>query len=447
MDLPIGYRFLLVGLIIVINAFLAAAEASLLSVRQSRLKHMADEGNSGAKAALDLLANPEKFLSVMQLGLTCAGLGLGWAGEETLKEFLFHILHFQVPEPWHGVLAGICFAVAFVIVSYLHIVFGEVVPKNLAIEKADRIAVLLAPPILFFAHVAGPFVNVIERSAAAISRVLGLRGDSHAAGHSAEELKFIISAAHKHAQLESFEEGSLLRILELRDLATREIMTPRNSVVSAPADSSLDDLLRLFHENKYSRLPIYERGKEHLVGIVYAKDLLDVWQQRRYSRENRLPSPRFELKRLLRQPPVVPETKPVTQLIDMFRHSGSHMAFVVDEFGSVTGVVTLEDSLEQVFGEIEDEHDVKLPPLPLDWDELDLEGSTTIRDLEKHYLIELPTNAGFETLAGFILFRLGVIPKTGDRVVEGMLAFEVAEMDRNRIVRVRVVRAEPVAEN
>jgi CBS domain containing-hemolysin-like protein len=408
---------------------------------------MAEEGRTGAQAALDLLANPEKFLSVMQLGLTFTGLALGWAGEETLQEYLYTNFQIVVPAAWRGVLSAACFGVAFLIVSYLHIVFGEVVPKNLAIDKADRIAILLAPPISFFARLTRPFVNIIERSAAALSRALGLRGDSHGASHTPEELKFIIAAARKQGYLDQFEEDALQRLLELRDFAARQIMTPRNAMVAAPVEAPLDDLLRIFHENKYSRIPIYERSPEHVIGIVYAKDLLDVWQQRRINRDKNLPSPRFELRRLLRKGPVVPETKPLTQLIDTFRHSRSHMALVVDEFGSVTGLLTLEDVLEQVFGEIEDEHDVKLPPLPVDWEELELEGTTSIRDLETRYLIEVPANAGFETLAGFMLFRLGAIPEVGDTVVEGQLRFEVSAMDRNRIVLVKVEKVQPVAEN
>ena len=285
---------------------------------------------------------------------------------------------------------------------------------------------------------AGPFVSVIENSAAWLSRAIGLKGDGAAATHTPEEIKFIVSAARRHGQIDQFEEDALRRLLELRDLSAREIMTPRNAISCANVTSSLDDLLRIFHENKYSRIPVFERSVEHMVGMVYAKDLLDVWQQRRHANESRRPAPKFETRLLLRQPPVVPESKPVSQLIDTFRHNSMHMAFVVDEFGSVTGLVTLEDVLEQVFGEIEDEHDIKLAPLPLDWETLELDGATSIRDLQNHYQIDVPSNAGFETLAGFLLFRLGVIPHTGAAVEAGNLRFIIAEMERKRIVKVRI---------
>jgi CBS domain containing-hemolysin-like protein len=186
---------------------------------------------------------------------------------------------------------------------------------------------------------------------------------------------------------------------------------------------------------------VYDRDPENIDGIVYAKDLLEMWQLRRVSRDQRRPTPPFDLRRYVRKPLVVPETKPIPQLIDEFRRSHSHMALAVDEFGTVVGLVTLEDAIEQVFGEIEDEHDLRLPPLPVVWDVLELEGTTPIRDLETMYGIELPAQAGFETLAGFLLYRLGAIPSPGDTVEHEGRRFIVEEMHRNRVTRVRIEKA------
>jgi putative hemolysin len=208
--------------------------------------------------------------------------------------------------------------------------------------------------------------------------------------------------------------------------------------VSVPITAALDEVLQVFQVNKYSRIPVYERDPENIHGLVYAKDLLEMWQQRRAANEQRRPSPPFELRRFLRKPLVVPESKPVSQLLDEFRHSHSHMALVVDEFGTVVGLVTLEDVMEQIFGEIEDEHDLRPPPLPVIWDNLELDGTTTIRDLETQYGIKLPSQAGFETLAGFLLYRLGVIPSDGDRVDQDGLRFTVLSMERNRVAKVLV---------
>ncbi len=431
---------MLVGLILAVNAFFSAAEVALLSVRQSRLRQLAGEGQAGAQAALNLLANPERLLSVVQLGLTFAGLGLGIAGEQSVERLLDSLFEGKIAESMLTWVHAATATVAFLIDSYTHVVISEVVPKNLALDSADRLAVLVAPALLVFYRAAGPFVSVIERSAAWVTHKLGLKGGAEGNSHSVEELKFMVSASRRHGLIDQFEEDAVQRLLDLRDLSAREIMVPRNSFAAANVEAGLDDLLEIFHDAKYSRIPVYERSPDNVIGIVYAKDLLDVWQRRRITKERRKPAPVFDLRRLLRTPPVVPETKPVVQLIDTFRHSRAHMALVVDEFGSVTGLLTLEDVLEQVFGEIEDEHDVKLPPLPVSWEELELEGGTSIRDLETDYGIEVPSNAGFETLAGFILFRLGAIPAEGDAVDEAGLRFTVAHMERNRIDRVKVER-------
>lgn len=446
MDLHLGYRFLLVALIIVLNGFFSSAEVALLSVRQSRLRQMAEEGVVGAQAALSLLSNPERMLSVVQVGVTLASLGLGWAGEDTVFAVLVGFVQPVATPQTSAVLHAVAFTISFLLITYLHVVIGEVVPKNLAIDKADRLAILVAPPLLVFSRVAGPFVTVIERSASVVSRAIGLRGESQTASHTPEEIRFIVSAAQKHGFLFEVEEEAIARLLDLRELSAREIMTPRGAIAGAPKDSSLDDLLKAFHDNKYSRIPIYERSPEHVVGIVYAKDLLDVWQQRRRANQRRRPAPHFDLERLLRKPEVVPETKPVLQLIETFRSTGSHMALVVDEFGSVTGLVTLEDVLEQVFGEIADEHDVREPEQPDTWDELELEGTTRLRDLQIQYELELPVDADYETLAGFLLFRLGFIPSAGEVVEFSGFRFIVLEMDRNRIDRVKIERVTPEAE-
>ena len=441
-DSYFGYRFLLVAFVILLNAFFAGAEVALVSVRRSRLKQLAAEGQAGAKAALNLLSNPERLLSVVQVGVTLASLGLGWAGESTL---------FALFVQWAGPLAtgtaenlvhGLCFAAAFLLMTFAHVVIGEVVPKNLAIEKADSLAVIVAPALLVFYKMSGPFVYVIEHSATAISRMLGARGEQLGGGHSAEELKFIITASRRHGQLDDFEEASIQRMLDLHDYLVREIMVPRGEIISVSSDSSLDDILALMQEHQFSRLPIYESQPEHIIGIVHYKDLLTVWHDRRAATSKRRPVPRFDVRHFMRKPFVVPETKPVNQLINDFRNEHSHMAIVVDEFGTVIGLVTLEDVLEQIFGEIEDEHDVHLPPVMSASPVLEIEGTVNIRDLETLHGIEVPVEAGYETLAGFILQRLGYIPRPGDQVVHENYLLTVLNMERNRIVRVRIEKTE-----
>jgi CBS domain containing-hemolysin-like protein len=335
-----------------------------------------------------------------------------------------------------NIVHGAAFALSFALMSYAHVVLGEVVPKNLAIEKADRLAVVVSPALLVFYRISEPFVLAIEKSAMAISRLIGLSGDTHGGGHSAEELKYIISVSRR--ELSDFARETMGRVLDLGDYYAREIMVPRTSIASVSVDATLDEVLKLFLEHLYSRMPVYDGKPENIIGILHFKDLIRVWEERRAAQERKRPSRPFRLRRIMRKALVVPETKPVSHLIGDFRANHTHIAIVVDEFGTISGLVTLEDALEQIFGELEDEHDERrLHPL-IEADELELEGTTSIRDLETQWAIELPSDAGFETLAGFLLFKLGAIPKPGDAVEHAGRRFTIEAMDRNRIARVRV---------
>ncbi len=436
-------RLIVLLLILATNGFFAAAEVALVSVRQSRLRELAKQGQAGAQSALNLLANPGRLLSVTQVGVTLASLGLGWAGEDTLYHLLRGVLDplsVRAPAP---LLHGVAFAIAFLIISYAHVIVGEVVPKNLALEKADRIAVLVAPVLLVFYRLSQPFVIIIERTSALVLRALGLSTGHARGGHTPEELKYIIQSSRHEGHLQQFEQDAIQRVIELSDYSAREIMTPRHNIVSLPVDADLEQLLGVMAEHKFTRLPVYEDRPEQIIGIVHFKDLIRVWDERRFAHERRRATRPFRLRRFVRKPLVVPETKPLNQLIDGFRGNHTHMALVVDEFGTVTGLVTLGDVLEQVFGDIGDEHDV-VRPAPSSQDRgLQLEGSTTIRDLETRYNLVLPGEAGFETLAGFLLFQFGYIPKVKDSIEYGGRRFVITQMDRNRIATVLIEKLEP----
>jgi putative hemolysin len=444
-----GYRLLLLAAILAVNAFFAAAEVSLVSVRRSRLKAMAEEGKAGAQAALSLLANPERLLSVTQFGVTLASLGLGWAGEDTLFQIIVRVAQPVLTPATAGIIHGTSFLIAFLLMSYAHVIVGEVVPKNLALEKSDRMALLVAPVLILFYRLSSPFVLIMERSATAVSRLLGLRG-AHGAGggHSAEELKFIIRTSLTEGHLETFEEGAIQRLLDLGDCVAREIMVPRNDIVALPAGATLDQVLALLVEHKYSRVPVYEGSTEKIIGILHYKDLMRLWQERKWSHDHNRPERPFRLRRFLRKPLVVPETKPVSQLVAEFRQHHTHLALVVDEFGTITGLLTIEDVFEQIFGDIGDEHDAKTAPPPAEAAEIVVEGTIPIRDLAAWYGIELPSDLGFETLAGFLLYKLGYVPKPNDAVVYEGRRFTILAMERNRISSVRIERVaapEPAA--
>lgn len=441
------FRILLVAGLLALNGFFAGAEVALLSVRQSRLRQMAQEGHAGAQAALSLLANPGRLLSVTQVGVTLASLGLGWAGEDGMYQLFVFLAHPWLTPASQRYLHALSFGLAFLAISYLHVVVGEVVPKNLSMAKADRMAALVAPGLLAFRRVATPFVVAIERSAAAITRLLKIKNAR--GGHSAEELKLIVSSSAGLGYLPEMQEDMIQHILDLRSVVVREVMVPRNGIVSVPKAATLDEVLHTMIEQQHSRLPVYDTP-EHVVGLLHYKDLLPLWEERRRAIHTGRPARPFRLESLMRPVLVVPETKPVADMLEVFRAGRSHLAMVVDEFGTIAGMLTIEDVLEQVVGPIEDEHDEKQPVPAAATGEVELDGATRIRDLESDYGIELPDEAGYETLAGFLLFRLRCIPRAGDAWEEQGRRFTVMAMDRNRIARVRIVTlpasATPAAE-
>lgn len=447
MDNPhYGMRLLLMMLIIGVNAFFASAETALVSVRPSRLRALADKGHVGASAALSLLANPERLLSVVQVGVTLTSLALGWVGEDTLYTLLIGAFAAVITPATKVIISGFCVAFAFSLMTFAHVVVGEVVPKNLAIEKADRLSILVAPALLVFYKVAEPFVWIIERSAASLSRAIGVSGAAHGGGHSPEELKFIMASAQSSGHISAFEKSAVNNLLDLKDYSVREVMVPRNALVMVPVDADIDDVLQVMSESRYSRLPVYEEDRERILGIVHVKDVLDFWTERRQSNLKRRPVAPFDLRQVVRKVLVVPETKPLHQVLDDLRARHAHVAFVVDEFGTITGLISMEDVMEQIFGEIEDEFDPMAQRPILGALRIDIEGTTPIRDLQTHYGIALPDNMEFETLAGFLLYRLGRIPEEGDTVTYDGRKYTVSAMEHNRVAEVRIERM-PTAED
>lgn len=438
-----AFRILLVVLLIGVNGYFAGAEVSLLSVRQSRLRQLAEDGHAGAQAALTLLANPGRLLSVTQVGVTLASLGLGWAGEETIFNLLTTAFAPIATPGAATYVHAASFILSFLIISYFHVVIGEVLPKNLAIAKADRIAVLVAPALLVFDRISMPFVVVIERSTKALMRGLRIRGGAHAGGHSAEELKLIVSSSRGLGYLPEAQEDMIHRVLDLGNVVVREIMVPRNDIVSIDSTATLDDVLRTMIREQHSRLPVYHGSPEKIIGYLHYKDLLPIWEDRRRAIRTGRPSRSFRIERLIRPHIVVPETKPLSQMLDEFREGRSHIAMVVDEFGTIAGLITVEDVLEQVVGPIADEHDEKTGRPAAVTDEVELDGATRIRDLETEFGIEIPVEGGFETLAGFLLFRLGEIPRVGEAVEFEGRRYTVMQMDRNRIARIRIEKLPP----
>jgi putative hemolysin len=342
-------------------------------------------------------------------------------------------------------------ALSFAFITYVQVLVGELVPKSLALRRAEALAVAVAPPMLLFMTLARPAVRFLRNSAALVLRGFDVPLMERSAVHSPEELKLIATAARRMGVLPKFQETVVHRALELDDVPIREIMTPRQKIFSLPSDMPIEEASARVIDHMHSRVPVYDetRGPEHIVGVVYSKDLARLMYfrpsgQRQQGRQNQ-PDRQIQtfmdlrLSQVMRDVMVVPETKTVLDLIRDFQQRRRQMAIVVDEYGSTVGLVTAEDAIEQITGELEDEFDDPARPvLTTASGALLLDGGANLRDLETQMQWSLPRDGGIETLAGFILMRLGHIPKMGESVDFEDRRLTVAEMEGRRISKVRV---------
>ncbi len=413
------------------------------------MQQLIEQKRPGARSVADLQANLDDFLPAVQLGVTLASLTLGWLGEPFVARFLlpwFAILpHAQLYE---SVLAAIG---AFCLITYLEVIFGELVPKSLALRQGEKIALAIAGPISIFMRLTRPVVRLMNRSAEIVLRLFRLSRVPERSAHSPEELKLIATATRHMGMLPEKQEMIIHRVLDLDTITVREIMTPRQKIFSLPADLSLAEANARMTQIQRSRVPVFDPagGPEHIVGVVYAKDLAR-WMHFRAIVQSSVPNTtqtalvrseenEVRLSQLMHDVIVVPETKVVSDLLTEFQTRRRHLAIVVDEFGSVTGLVTVEDALEQIVGEMEDEFDVrdssmqKLAP-----GTLVLHGSVTLLDLETQIGWHLPHDGGVETLAGFLLVHMQKIPVVGDSILHEGRKFTIVAMEDRRITRVRV---------
>ncbi len=435
-------RALLVAVLILLNAFFVAAEFALVSVRDTRIQQLIDAGRIGARTVQKLHRNIDSVLNAVQFGITIASLGLGWAGEP----FVAHLLEEVIGDlPYGRVLS---FTFAFILITYLHVILGEVVPKSLALQRAERVALAVAAPMDVFMTLMKPFLVVMNSSSRVVLRLFGTRRVGEGGQHSPEEIRLIATASRRVGLLPAQQEEMLQRALDLSEVLVREIMVPRTRIFSLSADLTLEEAMARVVEEQHSRVPVFDPklGPENIVGVLYSKDLSRLMHAQLSALESQgsVPAPAaLPVRRIMRSVLVVPETKPVSDLLVEFKKNKRHLAVVVDEFGSTSGVVTVEDVLEQIVGEIEDEFDVApRMVLPLDSGALVLDGGENIRDLETQHRLVLPRDQGFETLGGFMLARLERIPRGGEMLEHDGRRFTVLKMDGLRIAQVKV---EPVA--
>src|ERR1700676_3334743 len=444
-------RVFVVLLLVAVNAFFAADEFAQVGVRKTRHEQRIDAHRWRARTVLKLHQQLSRVVNGVQLGITVTSLTLGWLGEPVLAR-LFEGWIGSVP---HAAIYAhtVAVALAFVMITSLHVILCELVPKSLALQRAERVALAVAAPMDVFLTITGPLTIGMSRVAGFVLRAFGTRDIRHGSVHSPDELKLIIAAARTSGQLSSAQEEMLLNALELDNITARQVMVPRTRIFSLPSDLSLDEALSRVVDEQHSRVPVYDpqRGPEHIVGVLYAKDLMR-WTRLRLF--NVAPSAahrisQMKIGQVMHDVLVVPETKTLLDLLGEFQHRKRHLAVVVGEFCSPAGVISVEDVLEQVVGELEDEFDVaSVQPAVTDANApVVLDGAVNIRDLETQYEVKLPQDEGFETLAGFILSRLQKMPEGGEALDYEGRHFVVDKMDGHRIATVRIepVPAPPAA--
>jgi putative hemolysin len=442
-------RVLVILLLVAANAFFAAAEFSLVSVRDTRIQQLIESGRIGARIVQRLHQHLDEVVNGVQLGITMVSLTLGWIGEPIVAQLVGN-LRFVRDFPHAAAYAhGIAIAIAFSLITYMHVILGELVPKTLALQRAEHIALAVAAPMEAFLTITRPFLFVMRRSGGLVLRIFGAQETRGGAVHSPDELKLIVTASRLFGQIPQFQEEMIHNAIELDSVTVRAVMVARPDIFSLPSDLLLDEALVRVVEGQHSRIPIYDpqRGPEHIVGVLYYKDLMR-WMRLRLSNLGQSVSTRIskmQIGQIMHDVLVVPETKVLAELLAEFKLRRRHLAVVVDEFGSTAGVITVEDILEQLVGNIEDEFDVS-PNEPQLQDEsvLSLEGSANIRDLEAEYGLVLPRDAGFETLAGFVLARLQKIPSLGESFDYEGRRYSVEELDGLRIARVRIEKSAQV---
>src|ERR1700690_1968069 len=443
-------RVFLILLLVAANAFFAAAEFALVSVRDTRIQQLIDARRIGARIVQKLHRNLDEVVNGGQLGITVVSLTLGWIGEPIVAEFVEKI-HFISRAP-HAIVTAhaVAIVIAFGLITCMHVILGELVPKSLALQRSEQVALAVAAPMDVFLTLARPLLFLMSRAAGSVLRIFGSRKLRQGPVHSPDELKLIVTASRQLGQIPHFQEEMLHPALELDKITVRAVMVPRPDIFSLPGDLSLDDALGRLVEEQPSRIPGYDpqRGPEHIIGVLYAKDLMRWTRLRLTANPNQPVAARIagmKISQIMHDVLVVPETKVLTELLEEFKERKRHLAVVVDEFGSTAGVVTVEDVLEQIVGEIEDEYDVAPPQQALIEGEVAvvLEGSVSIRDLESQYQLSLPRDSGFETLAGFILARLQRIPRQGESFEYDGHRYTVQEIEGHRIAKVRIEKLEP----
>ncbi len=435
------FNIFLVIFLVLANGFFVASEFALVAVRKSRIEALVNEGNKAAERLLGLLNNLNAYISATQLGITLASLGLGWIGEPAVARLLDPML-ISLGEATGlaflssgTVLHTISFAIAFSFITFLHIVFGELAPKTVALELAERVALVVALPLQIFYKVFNYPIRLLDWTGTKTVRIFGLHpSGEHGSSYTEDEIRQLVKISQESGHLNEEERKLINQVFEFSETTVREAMIPRTEILAIPADSTLEQIAKAFREHGYSRLPVYGDSLDDMRGVLHGKDIMQYL----------LVKPRiFKLERVLKKPFYVVDTARLEDVLRQMQKEKFHFGFVVDEHGGVEGIITLEDLLEEIVGDISDEHDEEVnEQIKQESDgSFILDGGTAIRDVNRRLHLNLPVSESYTTIAGFLMSESGQILNEGESVRFNGHSFKVERVDKRRILKVRMEKS------
>jgi magnesium and cobalt exporter, CNNM family len=414
------FELIAVGVLILLNAFFVAAEYGLVTARRTRILELHHEGDRRARDVLRITGNPPRFIAAMQLGVTLTSLGIGALGEHALTKAFDPVM-----------ATAIAIALAYLILTFFHVVLGELVPKGVALGHSERTALAVSAPVRAFFAIARPLIWILQRSTEVVLRWLGLQppgADDDVLSEA--ELRMLVSRSTQHGEIEQQEQEMLYKVFDFADKEAADVMVPRPEVVALSIDLPPEQALEAVMEAPFTRYPVYRGNLDDVVGVLHVRDLFHALRDRGMEQ--------VQIEDIVRPAHIVPETKDLAALLTEFRRTNQHMAVVVDEYGEVEGIVTLEDLLEEIVGEIEDEFDLPDESIEqIDDDTIKIDGTFPIDDFNERFHTDLPAE-DYHTVAGFVFGLLGRQPEVGDDVSHDGMRFDVLEVDGSRIGKIAV---------
>ncbi|NOT49235.1 MAG: HlyC/CorC family transporter [Acidobacteria bacterium] len=429
-------------LLVAANGFFVASEFALVAVRKSRIESQAAEGDAAAIRLLAMLNNLNAYISATQLGITLSSLGLGWIGEPAVASLLEPFLLWTgelTGATWLAsgpILHGISFAIAFSLITFLHIVFGELAPKTAALELSERVSYLIAVPLLIFYKIFNYPIRLLDWAGTRTVRLFGLHpSGEHGSSYTEEEIRQLIRVSEESGHLNKEERTLINKVFEFSETTVKEAMVPRTEIIGVPESCTLEEMVRTFRQHGYSRIPVYRESLDDIAGFVHSKDVLPFI----------LRPKAFRLERIIQKPMYVVDTARLEDVLRQMQKEKFHFGFVVDEHGGVEGIITLEDLLEEIVGEISDEHDEEVDEQINQQPDgsILLDGGLAVRDANRRLDLNLPVSEAYTTVAGFLMSESGSILSAGDVVPFNGHTFTVEKVNKRRITQVRMTDTAP----